>query len=167
MWLDTGHIVRGDCGKITATRGIDLDGQFVWFVRHPEKRHGYHSQEDDPFRAIKQAEAAWAARRAVRKNWPEVKALAQDLIWGRARLDVRIEDAYASPLCALGIKWFLRHLGLGGSQRVSGRLAALLMQFEPQLGFVIYEAQARTNAHALRPTKARGKALPLGLPQRS
>jgi hypothetical protein len=43
----------------------------------------------------------------------------------------------------MGIEGFLAALKLGRIQSVSGRIAALMMQIEPQVGFVIYQAMQR------------------------
>lgn len=148
IWIDQGHKITSDCGTLTATRAIDFEGTLVWFVNHPQKKHGYHSTLHDPFAAMDEAQGAWTQRANVRKNWDHVKAMEGDLAWGRKSFVVTIEDAHRSPLCSLGIHWFLKRVGLGGSLRISGRLAALLMRLEPQMGFVIWEAGLVAEAQA-------------------
>jgi hypothetical protein len=143
MWLDPGHVVASDCGAATAWRGISYDGRLLWLVRHRDKRHGYHSEAACPFDAIAEAEHAWAERRRVRALWPQVEALARDLRRGRKRFEVRLEDAHASALCAVGIESFLRRVGLGRATALPGRAAAMLMRIEPQVGFVILAAYER------------------------
>lgn len=148
MWVDTGHVVRGDRPGVRATRGIDDRGQLMWLVHRDGKALGYHATAADPVAAIEQAEAAWAHRKAVRQRWREVEALARDLRSGRRSFDVRFEDAAASPLCEVGIRAFLRRVGLSPDGAISGWFAAQLMRVEPQVGFVIYEAARRAEAQA-------------------
>ena len=146
LYFDRGHGVTSDCGKITAFRALTLKGHFLWMVFARDKARGFHASTDDPHRAIEMALTAWAHRRAVRQDWHRVEATARDLIWGRQRFDVRREDLHASPLCSLGAEGFLAAIGAGRAQRLPGRLAALLMKIEPQMGFVIYEAMRREAA---------------------
>lgn len=143
MWIDRGHAVTFDSGRVTAYRGISDRGELMWFVRHEDKKHGYHSKEPDPLAAVEEAEAAWAARREGRQRWDEVRQCAADLRAGRRKLEVRIEDAYASALCGAGIEAFLRSIGMGRVRRVSGRTAGLMMLLEEQVGFVILAAMDR------------------------
>ena len=44
---------------------------------------------------------------------------------------------------ARGRLGFLRGIGFADIKRISGRLAAMLMKVEPQMGFVIFEAMQR------------------------
>ncbi|MFN6977785.1 MAG: hypothetical protein ACK4OP_06660, partial [Gemmobacter sp.] len=143
MWVDPGHAVASDCGQCTATRGITTEGRLLWLVRHRDKAHGYHSAASCPFDAIAEAEWAWAERRRVRRNWAFVESLRRDLVAGRRRMTVEIDDAHRSALCATGIEAFMRRIGLGRVQRVSGRVAALMMLIEPQVGFVLAAAWER------------------------
>jgi hypothetical protein len=135
MWLDPRPVHRG----------ITWDGRDMWLVRHAEKRFGYHAEADSPDTAIAQALSAWEERRRVKRNWPQVQRIARDLMLGRRRLEVRIEDAHASALCTVGIEGFLSRIGLGRVRRISGRTAALLMLIEPQVGFVILAAHERVH----------------------
>lgn len=148
MWVDKGHAVSFDGGRITAFRGICDRGRPMWLVRRSDKRHGYHSLHADPVDAVEEAQAAWDARRDGRRRWDEVERFAADLLRGRERLVVTIEDAYESALCGPGIEAFLRRIGLGRVRRVSGRVAALMMKLEPQVGFVILAAMDRAAAAA-------------------
>lgn len=143
LYFDRGHAVPSDCGRMTAFRAVTLNGQFLWMVFAQDKQHGYHAACDDPVEALEQARHSWAHRRAVRQDWDLVERTARDLILGRQRFDVRIEDAQASPLCLLGIDGFRRAVGLGRVTRMPGRVAALLMKIEPQMGFVIHAALQR------------------------
>lgn len=146
MWVDWGHTVRSDCDTATAVRSISDRGELLWYVRHDSKKHGYHSLCVDPFDAIEDAMQAWDKRKTVRSIWPEVCALARDLMVGRQRFEITMEDAEQSALCTLGIKWFRDRLHISRKQSLSGRSAAFLMKVEPQVGFVIYEAAQRTGA---------------------
>lgn len=146
MWVDTGHIVTSDNGIIQAFRGIDFDGTLMWLVRHPNKKHGYHSRLSDPFAAMLEATHAWQERRRVRGRWPLVKAIAWDLILGRKSFDVTRDDAHRSALCGAGVDAFMKRVGCEKRHGFQGRTAALLMLLEPQLGFVIYTAFEREQA---------------------
>lgn len=145
MWLDSQPHHLSPCERIAVHRGITWDGQEMWLVRHAEKRFGFHAQAETPEAAVTKALIAWDERRRVRRNWPQVRRIARDLMLGRRRLEVRIEDAHASALCTVGIEGFLSRIGLGRVRRVSGRTAALLMLLEPQVGFVILAAHERVN----------------------
>ncbi|MGR3500812.1 hypothetical protein [Pseudaestuariivita sp.] len=146
MWVDTGNVVTSDCGTMRAERGITRDGQLLWLVSREGKAKAYHATAADPFAAFEQAGAALDRRREVRSRWDEVRRLSRRLLLGSVRFDVLIADADASPLCSVGIRAFLRRIGMGGVTRVSGRTAALMMLLEPQVGFVIYEAALRHGA---------------------
>lgn len=143
LYYDRGYSVVSDCGEITAYRAITLKGQSLWMVFTPSKAHGYHATCTDPVEAIEAARATWAHRRAVRQDWGQVEKTARDLIWGRQRFDVREEDLIASPLCALGIQGFRASIGMSRITKMPGRLAALVMMLEPQMGFVIHAAMQR------------------------
>jgi hypothetical protein len=145
MWIDPDHVVSAECGKITAWRGITWAGELLWMVRHQAKKRGYHSRHVCARDAIEEARQAWDERRRVRKRWSEVKALQRDLLLGRKTFDVRMEDAHASALCAVGVESFLIRIGLGGLQAFSGRTMAMMMMIEPQAGFVIFAAHERAN----------------------
>ena len=145
MWVDPGHAIRSDCGQMTACRGITRQGRLLWLVRAEGKAFGYHSAEACPFAAMDEAAAAWAERRRVRRNWAFVERLRRDLITGRQRFTVDIADAHRSALCATGIEAFMARIGLGHVRRLPGRLVALMMTIEPQVGFVILAAWERLN----------------------
>jgi hypothetical protein len=160
LWYDPGHAIRSDCGKITAYRAITRRGQLLWYVFHTEKSRGYHASCSSPHAAIEEAQAVWVHRRLVKSQWSDVQRIAQDLASGKAKFDVRIEDAHASPLCTLGIDGFLSSVGLARVTRISGRMAALLMKLEPQMGFVIYEAWQRHKAAQKTEPKPHSASLP-------
>ena len=149
MWIDTGHIVRSDDGLLQAYRGIDFEGTLMWMVRHPQKKHGYHSSLTDPFAAMTEARAAWKDRRRVRARWPLVKTIARDLILGRKSFAVTRADAHRSALCGAGIDAFMARIGMRKQQQLSGRAAGLLMMLDPQLGFAIYAAYERVQMEAV------------------
>ena len=148
LYYDTGYAVTSDCGQITAYRAATLTGKLLWLVFHPKKSHGYHALDSDPHEAIERAKNVWAHRNHVRQNWADVEEAARDLIMGRQKFEIRMEDAEASPLCVLGIEGFLRSIGVPNVRRMPGRLAAMLMKLEPQMGFVIYEALQRHRSNA-------------------
>lgn len=143
MWVDQGHRVRSACGLIEAQRGITVEGQPLWLVRHRDKAYGYHSAHAEPLAAIAEAEAAWAERRRVRQRWEEVEHIARDLLRRRRTLNISIEDAYESALCEVGTRAFLRRIGLRRVKTLPGFAVALLMKIEPQVGFVIFRAHER------------------------
>ena len=143
LYFDLGQKVTSDCGEMSAFRALTLQGQFLWMVFTPSKVHGYHAACDDPFEAMELAQAAWNHRREVRQDWTLVEQTARDLLWGRQRFWVTIEDVKASPLCTLGCDGFRNAIGLGRIKRIPGWLAAALMKIEPQMGFVIHAAMVR------------------------
>lgn len=149
LYYDTGYAVRSDCGDIIAYRAATLSGQLLWLVFTTGKKRGYHAIADDPVQAMADAKAVWARRAMVRANWEDVTRTAGELRAFRARFDIRIEDAEASPLCSLGIEGFMRAIGMGHVRRMPGWLAGWLMKLEPQMGFVIYEAMQR-HGHGCR-----------------
>lgn len=143
LYFDRGNKVTSDCGQIAAFRAVSMKGQLLWLVFTSGKTKGYHAACTDPFEAMDEARQTLAHRRAVRQGWADVEQTARDLIAGRQRFDVRIEDVYAAPLCTLGIEGFRSAIGMGRITRISGRMAALLMKIEPQMGFVINAALQR------------------------
>jgi hypothetical protein len=148
MWLDPEQVVRGECGAVTAHRGITDGGDLLWLVRHCDKKHGYHSAAHDPVAAMDEARFAWEERRRVRARWDEVRLLADAARAGRYRQTVRIEDAYDSALCATGVRAFMTRMGLArytrpGVGRMSARKVGYLMLVEPQVGFVLMRAFER------------------------
>jgi hypothetical protein len=143
LYFDRGNEVTSDCGQVWAFRAMTLKGQFLWLVFAKDKVHGYHASSNDPIEAIELAKRAWDLRRAVRKEWHVVESVARDLILGRQRFDVRVDDACNSPLCHLGFEGFRRAAGLGRVKQILGRTDALLMKIEPQLGFLIHAAMQR------------------------
>ncbi|MEM6308745.1 MAG: hypothetical protein AAF754_01755 [Pseudomonadota bacterium] len=146
LWFDPDHAVTSDCGTITAYRAITIQGQLLWYVFGAGKSRGYHATCADPFAAMAEAQDVWARRKYIKTEWAFVETLARDLRLGKRKLEVRIEDAHASPLCTLGIEGFMASVGLKGVRKISGRIAGLLMKIEPQLGFVIFQAWQREQA---------------------
>lgn len=140
------HAVSTDGGRTCAFRALDMhSGSLFWLVRKEGKSRGYHSDKPSPLAAIAQAETAWLERKRIRTNWQSVEELARDLLLGRKRLRVRLEDAYESPLCTMGIKAFMRRMRLSGVTQISGRTASILMWIDPQVGFVIHQANLRAH----------------------
>ncbi len=145
MWIDWGHAFRSEKAKATAIRAIADTGDLLWYVRHDTKKHGYHSSISEPFQAIAEAEDAWNHRRVVRREWRDVVALSNELLTGRRKFSVTMQDIEDSALCSLGAKGFIKRFRLARRFPLSGRSAALLMKVEPQIGFVIHQAALRDN----------------------
>jgi len=148
MWVDLGNRVACETGEAFATRAITDRGELLWFVRQSGQRLGYHSSETDPVAAMAQAREARRQRRMVRARWTEVQQLRKDILRGKESFEVHINDAYASPLCTLGIEGFMRRIGLGRVQRVPCRVAAAMTYIDEQVGFVLWQAWQRHNATA-------------------
>jgi hypothetical protein len=142
--VDYGHVISFDKGETRAIRAVALhDGSLFWLVRKSGKARGFHSDRQDPLAAVEQAEAAWQARKHVRRNWDAVQDLARDLLLGRKSLRVRLEDAHESPLCSMGIAAFMRRMCISHITETPGWFAAILMRIDPQVGFVIHQAYQR------------------------
>lgn len=146
MWVDRSFRVASPCATMTAHRGITKDGQIIWLVQHPMRPRAFHAVGHDPVMAFRRATDAWARCDELRQRRDEIKALTRDLLLGRARLDITIEDAAASPLSAVEVRSFMARFRMAGTRRISGRLAAVLAMVEPQVGFVIWTAHARRQA---------------------
>ncbi|MEE9426525.1 MAG: hypothetical protein V3V25_00125 [Paracoccaceae bacterium] len=149
MWVDWGHAFRSDKHTATAIRAISDTGELLWYVRHDAKKHGYHSCKVEPFQAISQARRAWHQRRVVRKEWANVVATSNELMTGRRKMTITLQDIEDSALCSLGASWFLKRFGLSHKQTFSGRTVALLMKIEPQVGFVIHQTALRYQSKTL------------------
>ncbi|MGR3467232.1 MAG: hypothetical protein ACU0CI_05080 [Shimia sp.] len=156
LYFDLASRVESDCAQMVAYRSATLRGQLLWMVFTQGKAKAYHASCTDPFEAFDRAARALARRKALKAQWHEVEALARDLLRGRQRFDVRVEDLHASPLCALGVEGFRAAFGLSRVTWIPGWLAALLMKIEPQVGFVLHAAAQR---HARKDAAA--EALPL------
>lgn len=143
LYYDLGHAVTSDCGTMTAYRAITMRGELHWLVFTEGKTRGYHGMCEDPFLAIERARAVRVARRKVKSEWAAVEKTARDLIWGRTRFWVTVEDLEASPLCTAGIDAYRTRFGLTRFRRAPGRFVALLMLFEPQIGFILHAAMVR------------------------
>ena len=148
MWVDLGNRVACESGEAFALRAITDRGELLWFVRQSGQKLGYHSSQTDPVSAIAEARRARQQRRAIRGRWQDVKQLQRDILRGKERFEVHINDAYASPLCTLGIEGFMRRIGLGRVKRVPCRVAAGMMYIDEQVGFVLWQAWQRHNATA-------------------
>lgn len=142
--VDYGNVFSCDGGKTRAIRALALhDGALFWLVRRTGKARGFHSNCLEPQSAVQQARAAWRARKLVRQNWDVVQRIARDLLFGRRRFKIRLEDAHASPLCSMGIAAFMRRMRISHVTEIPGWTAAVLMRIDPQVGFVIYQAHLR------------------------
>lgn len=146
MWVDRSFHVLSPCATMTAHRGITTDGQIIWLVDHPMRPRDFHAVGHDPMMAFRRASEAWARCDELRQRRDEIKALTRDVLLGRVRLDITIEDAAASPLSAVEVRSFMASFGMAGARRISGRLAAVLAMVEPQVGFVIWTAHERRQA---------------------
>lgn len=140
MWVDLENSVRSDRIGATAYRAITDEGQLLWYVRRDGKTKGYHSPASRAIDAFEDAARCWQTRREIKKNWSQLQALQSDLLLGRTSVSVTVEDAKAGGLCTMGIEGFMRRVGISNRKSISGRLAAILMKFEPQVGFALYQA---------------------------
>lgn len=143
LYYDPDHVITSDDGSQYAHRAVTLCGEKLWLVFSTGKQRGYHAESSCPFEAFDEARDALDRRRRVKADWDDVRRLARDLRLRRHSLDILIEDAEASPLCAMGTRHFLRAMGIPNLKRISGFKLAWLMLLEPQLGFVITEAAKR------------------------
>ena len=160
LYYDTGYMVTSDDRSQYAYRAITTRGELLWLVFSTGKSRGYHSEERCPFAAFEDAQRALAHRRFVKSRWNDVNRVASALRRGSLRFDVLIEDAHASPLCAMGTRHFLRSIGIPNVQRMSGFKLAWIMLIEPQLGFVIHEAALREGVLADLEAAPVGEAIP-------
>ncbi|MEX0280964.1 MAG: hypothetical protein AB3N13_07200 [Arenibacterium sp.] len=160
LYFDKGYAVRSDCGTATAYRAVTLDQQLLWLVFTDNKERGFHATAECPVEAIEQAQQIWEKRRNIKRDWYLIEQAARDLLAGRAKFSVTLEDAHKSPLCSLGIEGFLSSIGMGRVTKISGRMAAMLMRIEPQVGFVIYEAMQREKAQVTQDKHERSFPLP-------
>jgi len=140
MWVDLENSVRSERVGATAYRAITDKGDLLWYVRRDGKKKGYHSPASTATEAFADAESCWSTRRAIKQNWRRLEVLQNELLSGRKSLDVTVEDARKGGLCVMGIEGFMKRFGISRRKHISGRFAALLMKFEPQVGFAIYNA---------------------------
>ena len=150
LYFDRANCVTSDDGTQTAYRAITTKGEKLWLVYSTGKTRGYHAESACPFDAFVEARDALDRRRQVRANWDDVKRLGRDLRSRRMTMEVRIEDAHASPLCAMGTRHFLRQMGMARGTRISGFSLAWVMLIEPQLGFVLHQAALREGVSSAR-----------------
>jgi hypothetical protein len=144
--VDTGNVIQFNTMKMTATRAITLQGKLIWLIRSAQYKRAYHSSQPDASSAIQDAICAWKRRSDMRRYREEVRAIVSDLRWGRKRFRIRVEDAYASPLCNEGVDGFLRSIGVGRFTDFPGWFIAWCFALDHQVGFVIWEAYKRTRA---------------------
>lgn len=144
LYYDRGNEITSDDGSQTAYRAITTRGDLLWLVFSVGKTRGYHADVECPFDACHIARTALTRRRAIKQHaWQEVRQLAHDLRLRRLKMEVLIEDAEASPLCAMGTRYFLRRIGRPNVKRMSGFTLAWLMLLDGQLGFVLHQAAQR------------------------
>lgn len=138
---DPFNTVRHD-GAV-ATRAITAQGRLLWIVREAREARVYHARAADPCAAIAEAREARRRRNAIRANRAEIARVIAGLRSGALRFEVRIEDAYASPLCAEGVDGFMRAVGLSRLKRAPGWFVAWLFALDKRVGLVIHEAHRR------------------------
>ncbi|MDO6730107.1 hypothetical protein Q4577_08760 [Marinovum sp. 2_MG-2023] len=143
MWVDNSFAVDSDCGLMMARRGLTEDGQIIWLITHVQRPLAFHAVGHDPAMAFDRARDAWSRCDALRLRSADIRALCRDLLMGRVRFDITVEDAAASPLSAVEVRSFMSRMGLSRRRRISGRMAALIALIEPQVGMVIWTAQQR------------------------
>ena len=143
LYYDTGSKVVSDDGRQTAYRAITTRGELLWFVFTKGKEHGFHAETTCPFAAFEAATDSLQRRRQIKGHWADITALAARVRLGKQTMTVTLEDAHASPLCSMGIRYFLRTIGMPNAQGLPCKLAAWLMLVEPQLGYVFYQAAVR------------------------
>ncbi|MEO0402181.1 MAG: hypothetical protein AAF214_07380 [Pseudomonadota bacterium] len=146
LWYDQDNACPSDFGTMTAYRAITVQGDLIWYVVFENGASVYHALCDDPREAITQASEAQSAQRQLMDQWHSVQAIARDLLAGRQKFDVTLDDAHIAPMCPLGFRAVMASAGLFGFKRISGKTAARLMKAEPQMGFVIYAAWMRARA---------------------
>ena len=142
-YLDRGNTVSIDGGRLMATRAITTQGRMIWLVRSRHLSRAYHSRMADPHAAMTEAERAWQRRRDMRAHRDELGKIVHALRWGRLRYKIRVDDAYASPLCEEGVDGFLRVVGFGAITTFPGWFIAWCFAIDRQVGFVIWEAHQR------------------------
>lgn len=142
LLYDTRNAVSSEPGTI-AYRAMTSRGEPLWFVVSDGRKRGYHAETDCPWRGLEMAREARRRRREVRARWDDVRRLAREARTGRRKFEVTLDDAEASPLCALGVRSFMRSIGLGWVRRGPAAVVSLLMLIDEQVGFVLYEAALR------------------------
>ena len=143
VWVDEGQYVRDDASKVTATRAITDEGQLIWMVKLDGKRFSYHATSTLARDAFEEAKEAREKRRLVTKRWTEVKQLRRDILLGRRRLRVTIEDAKNAGLCTLGINGFLKKTGMGQKPDYPAFILMLVSLFDRQVAFPVFAAHLR------------------------
>lgn len=142
-FLDPANVVSTGCGQLMATRAITTDGQLFWLCESRSQRKLYHSLQCDPLQAIDDATRVWSKRKKIRREWAKVEAFAVSLRCGESVCEVTRKDLENSVLCRLGVEGFLSTFGLSARTSLSGRVAALLMKIEPQVGYVLHQVLER------------------------
>ncbi len=148
IWYDRTHAVHSKFGTLTAYRAITLRGDLLWFVRQEQSGLRFHACVEDPHVAMDLAMNTWDAARQLRDNPAVLKDIMGELRRGRARLQVCLADAEATPLSQLGFRALLDSVGLFGLTRISGQTITVLMKKEPLLAHVLHVAWRRHQTEA-------------------
>lgn len=144
--VDAGNFVPAPGGGLVAWRAVDRRGGLFWLVVSRNEAMRYHSAQTSPHAALTEAHAAFACRRRARRDWTRIEALTHDLLRFRRRLTVTRQDAQDAGLSLLAISSFCDRVGLGRRMRIPGWLAAVLMRWEPDIGFALHAAALRQDA---------------------
>ena len=142
LLYDLRNSVSSERGRV-AYRAMTSRGEALWFVVSDGKKRGYHAETECPWRAIEMAREANRRRREIRARWDDVRRLGREVRLGRRRFEVTLDDAAASPLCAMGVRNFMRTIGLGRVKRAPAAVVGWMMLIDDQVGFVLYEAALR------------------------
>lgn len=156
LWYDRTHAVTSKFATLIAYRAITLKGDLLWLVCQDHTGLRFHASVDDPHEAMDLALTTWENARHLRDNPAVLDDIITDLRRGRARIQVTLTDAEATPLSALGMRAVLDSVGLFGINRVSGQTLILLMKKEPLLAHVLHAAWRRHQSMALPALKAAG-----------
>ncbi|MEL6690122.1 MAG: hypothetical protein AAFP28_07370, partial [Pseudomonadota bacterium] len=139
-WYDTDHRVDDDTGAVRALRAISSEGELFWLVHHEAKTYPFHADTETGEEAIEMARLYWARRRIARGRMLNHPTLRRDILAGRVRGTVLIEDAARAGLCSMGTRSFMKRMGLKNRRTVPARIVALLSYVEPQVGLVLQAA---------------------------
>ena len=149
-WYDTDHRYDDPAGEVRALRAISTEGELFWLVHHENKRHPFHADTETAEDAVEMARLFWGRRRITRSRMAHFSTLRRDVLMGRARGTVLVEDAARAGLCAMGTRAFMRRMGIGKRRAVPARVVALLSFVEPQAGMVLQAAFDRMAQNAPR-----------------
>ena len=147
-WYDTDHRYEDPSGEVRVLRAISTEGELFWLVHHENKKHPFHADTDTGEEAVEMARLFWGRRRVTRCRMAHFSKLRREVLLGRQRETVLVEDAARAGLCAMGKRAFMRRMGIGNRAAVSTRVVALLSFVEPQAGMVLQAAFDRKARNA-------------------